>query len=108
MRRLLWKPIVLLLLLGACVGPGGLSGGLTAGQSMAIACRGYSVGLSTIASYRAALTVEEVAAVDLAIVVISPICRAAAVGEIEDYALALRTVRAHLRRMLILEQEIAG
>ncbi len=30
----LWKPIILLLLLGACAAPGGLSGGLTAGQSM--------------------------------------------------------------------------
>ncbi len=106
MRSLLWKPIVLLLLLGACAAPGGLSGGLTAGQSMLITCRGYSASLAIVSPYRPAMTPDEVASVEAVISVVSPLCRAAAVGEIEDYALALTRVRNSLRRLLVLEGEI--
>lgn len=82
------------------------SGGLTASQSMAIACRGYAATISILAPYRHAMSVEEVASVAAARAVISPLCRAAATGEIDDYAAGLIAVRNKLRIMLVLERKM--
>ncbi len=108
MRRLGLPIVLALLLLGGCVGPGGLSGGLTADQSMAIACRGYGATLAALAPYKARMNTEDVQSVNAGVLVLSPLCRAAALGEVDDYAKALAAVRNELRRMLILERELKG
>ncbi len=98
--RKLWIPIALALLLGACVG------GFTADQNMAIACRGYAGTLGVLALYKRDMTAEQEASVDAGKLVISPLCRQAATGEIMDYQKSLIDVRNELRQMLILEREI--
>lgn len=106
MRNLTWIPIILLLL-GACVGPGGYSGGLTPEQGMAIACRGYSGTLGALGPFRPLATAAQVKAVQTVIKIVSPLCRKAARRELtgDAWLIALETVRAQLRVLLVMEIE---
>jgi len=97
----------LLLLLGACASPGAPSGQLTSAQSLAVSCRGYAGTLMAMSVWKPAMNAEEIAAVDLGMSVVSPLCRAAARGEIADYDLALASIRRHLRGILTIEAEIS-
>ena len=106
MRRLyqpiFWIPIFVLLL-GACVGPGGL----TPEQGMAIACRGYSGTLGALGPFRPLATAAQVKAVQTVVRIVSPLCHKAARRELagDAWSIALNEVRAQLR--ILLEMEIA-
>ena len=97
----------LALRLGACVGPGGYSGGLTAEQGMAIACRGYSGTLGALGPFRPLATAAQVKAVQTVVRVVSPLCHKAARRELagDAWSVALNEVRSQLR--ILLEMEIA-
>lgn len=84
---------VLVLLLGGCQGVGGLS----AGDGLLLACRGYGGALEQLALLRSMgrLDASEVAAVNSARLVLNPLC----LNTPADLADALRLVE---REMLIL------
>ena len=94
----------LVLLLGACVG----GGAFTSDQNMAVACRGYSSTLNVLVPFKPDMTEAQVDGVKTTIDVVSPLCRAAARGELDATSLesALRTIRNELRTLLLLEQEV--
>ncbi len=81
---------------------------LTADQDMAIACRGYSVTLNVLVPFKPDMNETQIEGVKRGISVISPLCRAAASGELDIPRLeaALRTLRTELRELLLLEQEV--
>lgn len=94
--------IGLVLLLGAC------ATSLTLDQNMAIACRGYSSTLNAMIPFKGQMTEAQKAGIKQGIRVISPLCRAAARGDLDalDLQDALTMLRSELRTLLLLEQEV--
>lgn len=92
----------LVLLLGAC------ATSLTTDQTMAISCRGYSSTLNAMIPFKSQMSEAQKDGVKQGISVISPLCRAAARGELDvlDLQDALTVLRIELRALLLLEQEI--
>ncbi len=92
----------LVLLLGACATQ------FTTDQNMAIVCRGYSSTLNAMVPFKSEMNSSQLAGVRQGISIISPLCRAAARGELDvlDLQDALTVLRTELRAMLLLEQEL--
>ncbi len=93
---------VALLLLGACATQ------FTTDQNMAIVCRGYSSTLNAMIPFKSQMSEVQKDGVKQGISIISPLCRAAARGELDTIGLqdALTVLRTELRNLLILEQEV--
>lgn len=94
--------IGLVLLLGAC------ATSLTTDQTMAISCQGYSSTLNAMVPFRSQMSDAQRSGIRQGISIISPLCRAAARGELDvlDLQDALTVLRTELRALLILEQEV--
>lgn len=92
---------VLFILAGCAAGQS-----LTPEQNMAVMCRAYPATLNGLAPFNASMSADQIAVVDRARMVIRPVCAAAAQGAEPDLEGALTVVRAELRRMLIVEQEV--
>ncbi len=99
MRTLL---IGLVLLLGACATQ------FTTDQNMAITCRGYSSTLNAMIPFKSQMSEAQKDGIKQGISVISPLCRAAARGELDAFDLqdALTVLRTELRNLLVVEQEV--
>ncbi len=93
--------IGLVLLLGACATQ------FTTDQNMAIVCRGYSSTLNAMVPFKSEMNNSQLAGITQGISIISPLCRAAARGELDvlDLQDALTVLRTELRTLLLLEQE---
>ncbi len=92
----------LVLLLGACATQ------FTTDQNMAITCRGYSSTLNAMVPFKSEMSSGQLAGISQAVSIISPLCRAAARGDLDvlDLQDALTVLRTELRTLLLLEQEL--